>query len=182
MPKDLYSYLPLALVLLIVLRRAGRSRTVRIQRMWITPVLSLAAVASVMMREPVPGLAASAILVLATAAGIGSGYFRALHTELSIDPETGGISSKATTIGTYLIVGFLALRIALDYAINGSFTPGPPRFVNPSIRGVDLFRLADAALLFSTSMTIAQRAEIWRRAQKLIKQHREGAAEALPSA
>src|SRR5258706_2430588 len=172
MPKNLLEYLPLAIILLIVLRRAGRAQTVRTQRIWITPLLGVIAVASTLAREPVPSVVAMAILAAAMLAGIAAGYFRALHMELSVD-ESGAVSSKATQIGTFLIVFFLLLRVGLDYAINGGWQPGPPRFVNPSAHGVDLFRLADAALIFTTAMTFAQRVEIWRRARKLLKDHRE---------
>jgi hypothetical protein len=182
MPKDLFPFIPLAIVVLIVLRRAGRSQRVRTQRMWITPLLSLTAVATALAREPVPGAAAIAILTLAAAIGIASGYLRALHTELTVDNETGAVSSKATPVGTVLIVVFLLVRVGLDYAINGAWKPGPPRFTNPSSHGVDLFRLADAAVMFAAGMMVAQRVEIWRRAQKLLKEHRESRMATLPPA
>jgi hypothetical protein len=108
--------------------------------------------------------------VASVAVGIGAGYFRALHLELTID-ENGKVFSKATPIGTYLIAGFFLLRFGIDYEINGGWRPGPPRFVNPMANGVDLLRLADAALIFTTAMMVSQRAEIWRRAQGLLGGH-----------
>ncbi len=177
MPKNISGLLPLAIIALIAFRRAGRSQSVRTRRMWITPLLSIIAVAMTLAEESVPGLAATAILLVGAAAGIGAGYFRALHLELTIDSK-GNVSSKATPIGTYLVAGFFLLRVAIDYAVTGSWQPGPPRFVNPTARGVDLLRLADAALIFSTAMMVSQRVEIWRRAQRLVKDYR-GAAEVV---
>jgi hypothetical protein len=182
MPKDLFPFIPLAIVVLIVLRRAGRSQRVRTQRLWITPLLGVAAVVATLAREPVPGAVAVGILAFAAAIGIGAGYLRALHTQLAVDQETGSVSSKATPIGTILIVIFLLVRVGLDYAINGGWKPGPPRFINPSSHGVDLFRLADAAVVFATAMMLSQRIEIWRRAQMLLKERREGRMATLPPA
>ena len=170
MPKELSNYLPLVIALLIVLRRSGRAQKVRVERMWVTPVLSLFGIWSTLVREPFPGAVALAILVAASAIGIGAGYYRALHIELSRDPGTGQIISKATPFGTILIAVFLILRFGLDYAVNGGWKPGPPRFVMPPPQhGVDLFRLADAALLFSTGMMLGQRFETLRRAHALLR-------------
>jgi len=173
------NFLPLAVVLLIVLRRARRAQKVRVERIWITPLLSLVAIASTMAQEPMPGVTAIAIFIVAAALGAAAGYFRALHIELSRDPVTGAISSKATPIGTVLIVIFLLVRVALDYLVNGKIAFGP-RFGAVAIRhGADLFRLADAALLFTTAMMLGQRFEILRRARALIKSAK---SDALPAA
>ncbi len=55
---------------------------------------------------------------------------------------------------------------------------GPLKFPHAagSTHGVDLFRLTDAALIFSTLMMIAQRIEIWRRAQPLLAEYRAAKA------
>jgi uncharacterized membrane protein YgdD (TMEM256/DUF423 family) len=167
MPRNFFELLPLALIALIVLRRAGREKTVRVERLWVTPVLSLIAVAMTLGQEPVPGIAATAMMAVGAVVGVGSGYLRALHLELSID-DKGKVISKATPIGTYLVAGFFLLRFALNYAINGGWQPGPPRFINLTQNGGGVLRLADSALLFSTAMMISQRVEMWKRAQALV--------------
>ena len=170
MPKEFFNFLPLAIALLIVLRRAGRAQKVRVERAWLTPALSLFGVWATLSREPFPGGVALAILIVAGVIGIGAGYYRALHIELSRDAATGEIMSKATPFGTILIAVFLVVRFGLDFAVNGGWRPGPPRFVMPPPQhGVDLFRLADAALIFSTAMLLGQRLEILRRAHALMR-------------
>ncbi|MBV9331743.1 MAG: DUF1453 family protein [Alphaproteobacteria bacterium] len=172
MPRELLRYLPLLVVVLIVARRAGRSQKVRVDRMWITPLLTLVAVGSALAREPMPGVIAIGLFILALAAGGVAGYFRALHQQLSIDPDTGQVSSKATPIGTILVVTFLILRFGMDYALTGRF--GTPRwsFARPTQHSLDIFRLADAALLFTTAMMLAQRIETFRRAHLLLRGRR----------
>jgi hypothetical protein len=173
--KDYTPLIIFALALLVILRRSGRSRRVRMRNAWLFPAFGLLSAGSTLANEPFPSLLAIAILIVASAAGIAAGWFRALHVELALDSETGDITSKATPIGTYLIVGFMALRLGLGYAFNGQpgagLPHGPPMIGAPK-HGVDLFRLADAALLFSTFMSVAQRFEIWRRAQPLLAQYR----------
>ena len=175
MPKDFANYIPLAIVVLIVLRRSGRARKVQVERGWITPALSLIGVVSEMARETLPGPAAIAILAIAALLGLAAGYLSALHTELSYDDSTGHVMSKPTQLGTVLIVVFLLLRVGLDYLMTGKVGPAA-RFAQPREHGVDLFRLADAALLFSAAMLIGQRLEILRRAHGLIRARKSGAS------
>src|SRR5215472_14244774 len=104
MPKDLFNFLPLAIALLIVLRRSGRAKKVRVdERAWLIPILGVVGVWSTLAREPIPG-----------AVGLGAGYYRALHIELSLDPATGQVMSKATAFGTIQIAVFLVNRFGLD--------------------------------------------------------------------
>jgi hypothetical protein len=169
MPKDFFNYLPLVIALLIILRRSGRTQKVRMPRLWTTPFLSAVAVGSFLVREPPPSLFALAIFVAAAALGAAAGYYRALHIELSVDPQSGEVMSKATPIGTILIVATVLIRFGLDYAVNGGWRPGPPRFVQAPPHGVDIFRLADALMILTTVMSLAQRLEILRRAHALLR-------------
>jgi hypothetical protein len=143
--------------------------------MWLTPIIASLATASTLAREPFPSLVALVIFLLAAAAGAGAGYFRALHIELTLDPETGNVSSKATPVGSALVVVFLVLRLGMEYFLEG----GVPHhgfaaraMAGPAAHGVDLFRLADAGVIFSTMMTVAQRFEIWRRAAPMVAAHK----------
>lgn len=174
MPRDFTPLIIFAVALLVVLRRSGRAQRVKMGRAWVLPAIGLLSAWNTLSGEPFPSLVAILILVAGSALGIAAGWFRALHVELTVDPETGEVMSKATPIGTYLIIGFMALRILLGYAFHGAPGTGVPHA--PSIgaakHGVDLFRLADAALLFSTFMSATQRLEIFRRARPLLAQHR----------
>jgi hypothetical protein len=175
MLKEIGPYIAPLVILLIVLRRAGQARRLRTTNMWLIPGLAVLATGTTLSSEPFPSLVAIGLFVLAAAAGAGAGYFRALHIELSLNKENGQITSQATQIGTLLVVGFMALRFAMEYLMKGHAgagdmigAPHGPR----AAHGVDLFRLADAALIFSTAMMIAQRVEIWRRAQPLLAEYR----------
>ena len=174
--KELGPFIFPLIILFIAFRRSGRSRAVRLERIWLIPAFALLSVVSTLQREPPPGFVAVLMFAVGGIAGVAAGYFRALHMELSIDPESGKVSSKATPFGSVLIAAFMVLRIGLDYLLKGSFRPEPPFgaghhvHVSPD----DLFRLADAALIFTTMMMIAQRYEIWRRGQALLMAHKAG--------
>jgi hypothetical protein len=175
MLKEIAPYIAPAIILLIVLRRAGRAQRLRIGNMWLIPTLAVLAAASTLAREPFPSVVAIALFVVAILVGGGLGYFRALHIELSLNKESGQITSQATPIGTYLIVAIMAVRLGLEFLVKGHVgaedVVGSPHIPRPA-HGVDLFRLADAALLFSAAMVIAQRVEIWRRARPLLAEYR----------
>jgi hypothetical protein len=68
-----------------------------------------------------------------------------------------------------LIVATVLIRSGLDYAVNGGWTPGPPRFVQAPSHGVDIFRLADALMILTTIMSLAQRLEILKRTHALLR-------------
>ena len=169
MPKELYPYIPIAIVLLLVLRRAGRTQKVNVRRLWIAPILGVVAAGTSLAQEPVPGISALAIFAIAFVVGAAAGYYRAFHTQLSLDPQTRDVTSKSTPVGTILIVFFLFVRIALDYAFKGGIGPAHSHFLAPSKHGVDVFRLADAALIFTTAMMLGQRVEILRRTHLLLR-------------
>lgn len=186
MPKDFTPLFIFAVALLVVLRRSGRAQRVNMGRAWVLPAIGLLSVWNTLSKESFPSAVAILILVAGSALGIAAGWFRALHVELTVNPETGEVMSKATPIGTYLIIGFMALRILLGYAFHG--TPGggyghAPPSIGAAKHGVDLFRLADAALLFSTFMSATQRLEIFRRARPILAQHvaQKNAAGAPPT-
>lgn len=187
MLKELGPYIGPILVLLIVIRRAGRARRIRTSNMWVIPALAVLATGSTLAREPFPSVVAIGLFVLAAIAGAMIGYFRALHLNISLNRETGQVSSQPTQLGTILMVAFMALRMGLELYFNGKVNvaafvgPSIPHAPNLPMHGVDLFRLTDAALIFSTAMMIVQRIEIWRRADALRADFRSQMQAAAPS-
>ena len=148
--------LPL-LVFALVLRRALRERRVNTTRMWLYPAILGAVAIFTMAREPMPGLVAIVGFIVAAIVGGGVGYLRARHQQLALDPKTGAISSKATPIGILLVGGFFFLRFGLEFYAHARDVP----------HALGLQRATDAGLIFSFALMVAQRWEIWKRAQAL---------------
>ncbi len=160
--NSLGPYLFIAAALVVMLVRASRAQPVRPGRMWIVPALGLFALITNLSRGAAPNDVALAIFLAAMAAGAGVGWLRALHTQLSIDPATGEVTSKPSLVGTLLIIGFVVLRTVLD-ALSGQL----PGSVSDAARANDVLRLADAGLIFSLAMIVVRRLVIWRRAAAL---------------
>ncbi|MGD0143421.1 MAG: hypothetical protein ABSC92_09700 [Rhizomicrobium sp.] len=162
------SILPLivpVLIVALILRRSMTSRTVRVQTMWIRPAILLILACVTLATTRLPGPIALAAFVAAGLVGAGVGYLRARHLELSVDPETGVVSSKATPIGTILIVGLVAVRIGLRFAF-------PEMGANPGGHvAADAVAWTDGALIFSAAMLVTQAIEIWLRTQPLLAEH-----------
>jgi hypothetical protein len=97
-------YLGPALVVILIgrrLLRAQKPTRVRPNLLWIQPVILLAGMIFLFAATRVQLSAfAIAIFVMAAVAGAAVGYFRALHQEFSIEPETGNVMSKATPLGS----------------------------------------------------------------------------------
>jgi hypothetical protein len=162
------------LVVALILRRSMGTRKVRVQLMWIRPAILVILACVTLAASPMPGPIALAAFVAAALVGGGVGYFRARHLELSIDPETGAVSSKSTPIGTILIVGLVVLRIGL-------------RYVFPEMGGTqqgghlaaEAVLWTDGALIFSAAMLVTQAIVIWQRTRPLLAGH---AARSVPPA
>lgn len=165
MPKELIPYLVPLLVVALIIRRSGRSRRVNLARMWVAPAIFALMTFGALAAEPLPSLAVVTAFAASALAGGGLGYLRALHQELSIDPQTGTISSKATAIGTLLVLGLFVLRFGLKLAF--------PQLQAHGHAGAQVAAAANGLLIFTVTMLVVQSVLIWSRAQPLLAAHAE---------
>lgn len=173
--KDLAPYIAPALALFFILRRAGRERRVKPNALWIYPLAITLLAVLVLTQGQMPALEAYAYFAVAIAAGAVLGWFTTQHVELTLDPETGTITSKPTRIGTYITAGVFVLRFAVEFVVNGGPGPsGPPR-INPQLQqhAGTLLWLADAGLLFVAARIMAQAAHMWLRIRPLLAEHKD---------
>jgi hypothetical protein len=168
--KDIAPFIaPLIVVALVARRLIGQPKLQRVRpgRLWIGPVYIALAMALVLWTSPKPGIVGMALFAGAAAVGAVTGYFRALHQEFSIEPETGNVMSKASPVGTLIFLGVFVVRYALSYWMNGgavrdmSHPPGP-----------ELLTYTDAMLFFAFAMVTATAWETWRRTRPLVAEHR----------
>ena len=167
-------YLIVLVAIVFIIARSGRAQNVQPGRLWVLPALGILILLANLSRRPVPGIETLAVFASALAAGIGIGWFRALHTEVSLDPATGQVVSRNTMLGTILLIGFIALRIVVDKLTQA---PQPADGMqglhrlgaaHPAL----LLDLADAGLVFSIAMMATRRVIVWRRASALLAAHR----------
>ena len=159
-----WAYLiPLAMIALVVLRSA-RARRLRIESLWITPVIILALVGLTLSREGMPTPLMLAIDIAAVVVGAALGWWRARFTHITVDPATHDLTSRASPIGMLIILGIFAVRYGVKmYAAQ-----------NANALGVSAGAVADAALVISVGLVCAQRLEIALRATRVLNQARAG--------
>jgi hypothetical protein len=158
----MWTYLiPLFVVALVILRNS-RARRLRVETLWITPVLMLLLVGLALSQGGVPTPGMMAIDLLALGLGAALGWWRARFTRITVDPATQQLTSQASPIGMLVVLGIFAIRYVLRmYAQQGAGTLHIP--VNA---------IADAALVISVGLVCAQRLEIALRASRLLAEAR----------
>jgi hypothetical protein len=156
-------FIPLVMIALVILRNS-RARRLRIETLWIAPVVIMALVGLSFSQQGMPSPLMLAIDIAALAAGAGLGWWRARFTHISVDPETHDLTSRASPVGMMVILAVFALRYVIRmYAAQ-----------NANALGVSANAIADAALVISVGLVCAQRLEIALRATRLLNEARAG--------
>jgi hypothetical protein len=165
-PTGPWTYLiPLIAVAMVILRNS-RARRLRIETLWIAPLMILALVGVSLTHEGVPTPGRLAIDLAALGVGAGLGWWRARLTNISIDPATHQLTSQASPIGMLVILGLFVLRYGLrTYAAQ-----------NAGALHISVNVIADAALVMTVGLVCAQRLEIALRATRLLSEARAAKA------
>lgn len=162
-PQSLGLIVGLVVALGIVLLRNSRPRKLRIERLWIRPVIFLALMAAALVvSPPSPTVLNIVILAAALIAGAALGWQRGRFMRIEVDPATHDVMSRASPLGMVfilvLVVGRLGLRSVL------------PR--TGSVGGVSALTMADALILLAAGMMVVQGLEMWLRARRLLTEAR----------
>src|ERR1700691_4044675 len=108
-------YLVPILVIGLMARRLIRNapRKVKVNRMFILPTIAAVGTIATLATRRTPALCWIAGFVIAALLGAGIGFLTTHHQEFALDTDTGEITSRATPVGTILIVALFALRFGL---------------------------------------------------------------------
>ena len=157
------SVVPLVAIGLVILRNS-RARRLRIETLWIMPVVILALVGLSFASQGVPTPMMLALDIAALLVGAALGWWRARFTHISVDPGTHQLTSRASPIGMLVILGIFAIRYAVRlYAPEGA-----------SALGLPAIAIADALLIITVGLVCAQRLELALRATRLLAEARAG--------
>jgi hypothetical protein len=163
-------YLIPLLILLLILRRNLRARKLRMERLWVYPLILALATASAMSGEEFPGVVALVGFVVALGVGGVVGWWRGRLTNIMIDPVTHEFTSQASIAGTILIGVVFALRYGIKMAMsNGGSFAGLPMGLHGHVAGV-----TDGLMLFLVAMMSVQRIEMFIRCRRMVGQVRSG--------
>ena len=153
--------IPLIAIALMVLRNA-RERRLKVERLWISPLLFLVITAGVFASQPAPGPVILVVDLAILALGALAGWWRGRLTRITVDPESHALTSKTSPLGMLLILALFAVRYGLRSF--GAETAG--------MLHVSALVITDALMLLAVGIVCAQRLEIALRATRLLKEAR----------
>ncbi len=154
--------IPLVIIVLALrLRGLTRGRRLRVEWLWVMPTLLLAiSVVVVVMARPA-GLD-WLWMGLAFAIGAVLGWQRGRMIQISVDPESHELTSKASPAALIFIVALIAVRYLLRWA---AATYG-------ASWGLSVMMITDYLLVFGLGLLGVQRLEMWLRGTRLVRDAR----------
>ena len=153
----------IVIVTAVIWRRNSRPRRLRIEGLWIRPVLFALVTGATLTASPFPLSPLSlAVFALALLVGAGLGWQRGRFMRIDVHPETHDVMSRASPVGMIFILASFALRIVLrDAALESR-----------SALGLPAAAITDGLILLVGAMTVAQSLEMWLRARRLLEEAR----------
>jgi hypothetical protein len=164
-------YVPVLIVLAVLalrMRRLGRARPLKLERLWIAPILMLAATVAVIAQAPPHGLDWLWI-GLALALGGGFGWLRGETMRIAVDPETHAVTARGSQAAMALILVLVAVRFGLRSYLDA----------NASALHLSLALAGDAFIAFALGLVCMQRVEMGIRAKRLLAQARAAGSTAV---
>ena len=142
----------------IVILRNSRARTLRIERLWITPAIVMTLTVLTFVASPPPTPVGIVMDFVALALGAGLGWWRARASRFTVDPETHVITSKVSPVGMLLILGIFAARYLLRSLLTADST----------VLHVSAIEAGDSFLILAVGLVSAQRLEWLVRARRML--------------
>lgn len=157
-----WTYLIPLIVLGVVILRNSRERKVRIERLWISPLIIMVMAILAFSQNPPPGPIGLLLDVVAVGLGALLGWWRGRASNFTIDPQTHVVTSRVSPMGMLLILGIFGLRYLLRGAVSGE----------ASVLHLTAAEATDSFLLLAVGVVSAQRLEWWIRARRMIAEAR----------
>jgi hypothetical protein len=166
---NLAPYLITIVLLVFVVVRNMSTRKLRVERMWIIPLVLVLATVETFLSTPLPAPIGLAVAEMAPALAIGciAGWYRGRLTHITVDPETHELTSRTSPIGVMLVAALFFIR----YVLRAEFAYTPDARGFHSAHGILQSQagiITDALMLFAVGMVVVQRLEMWLRCQKLL--------------
>jgi membrane protein CcdC involved in cytochrome C biogenesis len=152
------SYVIPAVIVVIVLslrlRRMGKVRPLKLETLWVVPVLYLAVAALMFWQLPPTGSVAIAC-VAALFIGAAVGWQRGRMMHIHVDPETHALNQKASPAARFFLIAIILVRSVARSVI------GQEGSVSPAM-------LSDPLVAFALGMFTLTRVEMYLRAKRLL--------------
>ena len=155
----LVAFTVIALFMGLRIWRGSRARKLKVERMWIRPVIILVFLALSIYGQPPPMTApVLAGLAVATAIGVAMGWYRGRMVKVSIDPATHDLTSRASPWGILIFLGLIIVRIAVRLVLREEH----------DVAGIPVVAIVDGLTLLYAGNVVGLQVEVWLRARKLL--------------
>jgi len=149
----------LVIMLMVLVLRNRRPRPLRVELLWVRPVILLVIFGVAASAAPPPLTVANLlVLVVAAAIGVAVGWQRGRFMRIEVDPQTHAVTSRASILGVIFILAVLLLRMMAVGAMHDNAAQLP---ISPIVG-------SDALLVLLVVMLSTQGVEMWLRARRLL--------------
>jgi hypothetical protein len=154
----LIPFVIIAVVMALRIRSMSRERTLKLETLWVVPVLYLAIAGSMLFALP-PKPLGWGVLLAGLGVGIGLGWHRGKLIRINRNPDNGQLSQKASPLAMLLLVALIALKLGARAIF------GDTGAAHPSSAAM---LLTDAFIGFALGLLSATRAELYLRGRRML--------------
>lgn len=156
-------YIGLAIAVIVLLLRNQKPRSLRIELLWIRPLIFMGLMAAAIIALPPAGAPLDiALLTVAAVIGAGIGWQRGRFIHIEVHPETHALTTRVSPLGLAFIVAIIALRMGLRGVTAGGAGAMP----------ISTATASDALIVLAGVMMVVQSLEMWLRARRLLAEAR----------
>ena len=148
----------MVVVLGLRMRSMSKERRLKLETLWVVPLLYLLIAGSMLLTLPPPPLG-WVLLFAGLGIGVAAGWQRGKLIRIDRNADTGELRQKASPIAVLLLLALVALKLGAR-AIFGESAAGQP--------GSSAMLLTDAFIGFALGLLSATRLELYLRARRII--------------
>ena len=156
--STLIPFVLIAVVIAFRMRSMSKERPLKVETLWVVPVVYLALVGFLLTTLP-PSPLGWGLMGAGVGIGAAIGWHRGKLIRIHRDEQSGELRQKASPLAMLLIVGLIALKMGAR-AIFGDTAVAHP--------GSGAMLLTDAFLGFALGLLTATRIELYLRAQRIL--------------
>jgi hypothetical protein len=159
-PNPWATFIPLVIIAVVFalrLRKVGRHRPLRLERLWIIPALLLVGCIATFVTQP-PSPLGWAVCAVGLAIGAALGWKRGTMMHIQVDPETHRLNQMQSPAALLFLLAIVVLRYGAKALVQSGLLS---MHVNPML-------VSDVLLTFALGMFTVMRIEMFLRARRLL--------------